>query len=97
MFKKASSYHSLQLAGLQPPSLPEIGLPHDVELADHRHALDDAGLLRVLRLWLQAVQVLPCVHGLQVGHFPKRGLSGSEELRVRMKPNPDSLYHHSAF
>lgn len=67
-------YHSLQLAGLQPPSLPQVGLPHDVQLADHRHALDDARLLGVLRLGLQAVQILPRVHGLQVGHLPEGGL-----------------------
>lgn len=73
-------YHSLQLAGLQPPSLPQVGLPHDVQLADHRHALDDARLLGVLWLWLQAVQVLPRVHGLQVGHLPEGGLQAGRGL-----------------
>lgn len=81
------SDHSLQLARLEPPPLPEIGLPHDVQLADHRHALDDSGLLRVLRLRLQAVQILPGVHGLQVGHLaegalPGRGRREDEESRL---------------
>lgn len=68
----------MQLTRLKPPPLPEIGLPDDVQLADHRHALDDPGLLCVLRLRLQAVQILPGVHGLQVGHFPKGALPGRE-------------------
>lgn len=70
------SDHSLQLTRLEPSPLPEIGLPDDVQLADHRHALDDAGLLRVLRLRLQAVQILPSVHGLQVGHLAEGALPG---------------------
>ena len=74
-----SSYHALQLAGLQPAALPQVGLPHDVQLADHRHALDDARLLSVLGLGLQAVQVLPRVHGLQVRHLAERGLSAQRE------------------
>lgn len=74
------SYHSLQLAGLQPPSLPQVGLPHNVQLADHRHALDDARLLGVLGLWLQAVQILPRVQGLQVGHLPEGGLQAGRGL-----------------
>jgi len=78
---KATSHHPLQLAGLQPPPLPEVGLPHDVQLPDDRHALDDAGLLRVLRLGLQAVQVLPRVRGLQVRHLAKRGLSGGRKRK----------------
>lgn len=72
------SNHSLQLTGLKPPPLPQIGLPDDVQLSDHRHALDDPGLLRVLRLRLQAVQILPGVHGLQVGHFPEGALPGRD-------------------
>lgn len=78
-------YHSLQLAGLEPPPLPQVGLPDDVQLADHRHALDDAGLLRVLRLRLQAVQVLPGVHGLQVGHLPEGALPGREMKKKKKK------------
>lgn len=72
------SYHSLQLTRLKPPPLPEVGLPDDVQLADHSHALDDPGLLRVLRLRLQAVEILPGVWGLQVGHFPEGALPGRD-------------------
>lgn len=80
----------MQLTRLKPPPLPKIGLPDDVQLADHRHALDDPGLLCVLRLRLQAVQILPGVHGLQVGHFPEGALPGrgtrNEEEESKLCP-----------
>lgn len=80
----------MQLAGLEPPPLPQIGLPDDVQLADHRHALDDPGLLRVLRLRLQAVQILPGVHGLQVGHLPEGALPGRRRRKGDEEPRPSA-------